>query len=476
MNEPRRRALVMVWDGMRPDFVTPELTPNLDRLASEGVRFTDSHAVFPTVTRANSATIATGLLPALHGIPSNMFHAPGSTPNGLVNAGSAADLECLRPLRGGRVLLAPTLAERIAKAGGRTAVVSTGSPGSCLLQHPEAAACGDIMLHTTFQTGVALGDLERRLDPMPGRTMPNTAQNAWFTRAITEVLLPGVAPDLLVFWHTDPDHTQHQRGIGHPDTLRAIRDADDHLGAILQALDRLGLRGETNVVVTSDHGFSTISDRFDLKGALVEAELLAGDGRTDEPVLLPDMVYVPGRDPERVRGLVAAMARVDEIGPLFSAQPDDDRSLPLSLAGADGPAGPDVLFSPAWSDAANEYGHAGTVWATGGSYPASHGSISPWEIRNTLIAAGPDFKRGVVSAVPAGNIDITPTLLHLFGLERDTPLDGRVLREALTGGPEPASVPVERAVHVREADGRRRVVHVSSVGRTRYVDSGRVEN
>ena len=57
------RAFVMVWDGMRPDLISPELTPNLWRLTQSGVRCLDSHAVFPTVTRINSASLSTGCSP-----------------------------------------------------------------------------------------------------------------------------------------------------------------------------------------------------------------------------------------------------------------------------------------------------------------------------------------------------------------------------------------------------------------------------
>ena len=51
-----RHVVVVVWDGMRPDLISPALTPILARLADDGVRFRDSHAVFPTVTRINSAS------------------------------------------------------------------------------------------------------------------------------------------------------------------------------------------------------------------------------------------------------------------------------------------------------------------------------------------------------------------------------------------------------------------------------------
>lgn len=473
-----RRAIVMVWDGLRPDFVRPELTPNLWRLAADGVRFTNSHAVFPTVTRVNAASIVTGLLPGRHGIPANEFLAPGATRDGRLNAGDHTHLEALRAARDGRILRAPALAEYVAQAGGRTAVVSTGSPGSALLQHPEVRRHEGIMLHPANVIGVDLNDLTERLGPLPPRGVPNTALNAWCTRAITDVLLADDPPRLIHFWHSDPDGTQHARGIGHPDTLRALRDADENLGAMLAALERHGLAGETDVIVASDHGFSTLVAGVDIVEALVQAGVKTSR-ESDDVVVFGECVYVRGHDPDRVAAVVACLQRLPSIGPLFtgSDRPLVDGTFPLAAVGAAGPAAPDVLFSRAWSNEPNEHGYPGTAAAvfSGGRYVASHGAISPWDIRNTLIAAGPDFKRGVVSEVPAGNVDITPTLLHVLGLPASDGLDGRVLLEALVGGPHPATVPIERVRLTAETDRLRQTLHCSVVAGHRYVDYGTVE-
>ena len=106
----------------------------------------------------------------------------------------------------------------------------------------------------------------------PGTTVANIEQTRWFVEATTKAVLPWLQargrPFFLVFWSRDPDGTQHNQGdslgsvtpgINGPTTLAAIRNADDALGALLQALDTLGLAETTNVVVSSDHGFSTAS-------------------------------------------------------------------------------------------------------------------------------------------------------------------------------------------------------------------------
>src|SRR5262245_14600817 len=60
---PAALNLVFVMDGLRPDSITAADTPNLHRLRTEGVWFENSHSVFPTVTRVNSTSLATGSYP-----------------------------------------------------------------------------------------------------------------------------------------------------------------------------------------------------------------------------------------------------------------------------------------------------------------------------------------------------------------------------------------------------------------------------
>ena len=474
---PTRRAFVMVWDGLRPDFISRELTPHLSRVAERGVRFADSHAVFPTVTRCNSASISTGALPANHGIPGNALYARDVDQSGPLNTGDHRALEALRRTRGGRVLLRRTLAEHVAQARGNAVIVGTGSPGSSLLQHPQVEECGDVLLNPALTVGHDRAALEATFGPIPARSVPCTELNAYFTRVITEFVLPELQPRLLTLWHTDPDGAQHQRGAGHPDALEAIRDADRNLGAILDTFERLGIESETDVVVTSDHGFSTIGDRVDIGAALIEAGVKQSRDSADV-VVAEGMIYVPSGDAATVRRIVELLQRLEAVGPVFTrtlGAPLAPGTLPLSAAGAGGEFAPDVLFSLNWSDDENEHGVPGTCWASPSNYRGMHGSLSPWEVRNTLVAAGPDFKQGVVSDVPAGVVDIAPTLLRALALDAAQPLDGRVLEEALVDGPDPASLSVQRETLTAEAPGFAQELQTSTVRGARYVDLGRVE-
>jgi hypothetical protein len=137
--------------------------------------------------------------------------------------------------------------------------------------------------------------------------------------------------------------------------------------------------------------------------------------------------------------------------------------------------GPDLLVTFPWTSAPNAFGAAGTDLAcvSGGAAPltSDHGSMSPWNVRNTLVAWGPDFKRGVKARAPAGNVDVAPTVLALLGIEEQEGMDGRVLAEALAGGPDPEQVVAETHVHAVAAGSYRAAVRLSTVEGRRYVDA-----
>jgi arylsulfatase A-like enzyme len=461
------RAFIMIWDGLRPDLVSPRATPNLWRLAEAGVWFERSHAVYPTLTRANSPAISTGCRPGRAGVLGNSFCLPSTGPLVPYTTGDAANLQRLADADGCPVLLVDTLADRVHRAGGKTVVVSSGSPGCALLQHPRAAETGDLVISVGLPSMAhVMEDMYARFGAPPVRRVPDTDWDAYSTRIITDYVLPELSPTLLVFWHTDPDHTTHDRGYVGAETEQALRDADDNLGAILESYERQGLRSTTDVIVTADHGSSTVTRRVrpgqDLAALLSEGAVAENGGSA----------FVYSADPAAVR----AIRQLDYVGPVFTRD-GREQTFPLSLVGLDGARAPDVVFSFAWYNETVD-GFAGTAVGTHGKLVVDHGTISPYDLRNAFVVQGPDFRDGWRDPVPVGNIDIAPTLSHLLRLDEGTPFDGRVLAEALRDGPP--AVPVwhsSQETLAFNARGREWVQRVwfEHVGATGYVAGGVVE-
>src|SRR5712671_1937114 len=138
MPSGRRFVIVFVVDGLRPDAITPDGTPTLSRLRSEGVDFTNGHAVFPTVTRVNAAALGTGMHPGSNGVLGNQMYAAAVDPRRALDTGNHRRLLELDQTTGGRLVLTETLGERLSARGLRLAAVSSGSTGSALLTNPRA--------------------------------------------------------------------------------------------------------------------------------------------------------------------------------------------------------------------------------------------------------------------------------------------------------------------------------------------------
>ena len=173
---------------------------------------------------------------------------------------------------------------------------------------------------------------------------------------------------------------------------------------------------------------------------------------------------------------IRAVRQVDYAGPVFTRD-GREQTMPLSLVGLDGPRAPDLVFSLAWSDE-EVNGVMGAAAGTFSKLVVDHGTISPFDLRNTLVVQGPDFRAGWRDPVPVGKVDICPTLTHVLGLDAGTRCDGRVLSELLRDG-----APDAPAWHSHEettsfsARGHECLqrVRFDQVGAASYVGSGTVE-
>jgi arylsulfatase A-like enzyme len=482
---PPARPLVLVFvvDGLRPDAITAEDTPTLFRLRAEGVELVNSHAVFPTVTRVNAATIATGTQPGVNGLVGNQMFVPGVDERRAFDTGNYRNFLALGQAAGGRVLQVPTLAERLHARGLALAGVSSGSTGSAFLLNPKALSGVGALVNGYLDPGktvaypaavseAVLGRFGPAPVKQPGGARFDASVN-WTQRVLREHVLPELAPAVVINWLTEPDHSQHHVGVGSPAAREALRNGDREIAQVLAGLDA----ASTSVLVVSDHGFTTNTAGVDVAGALVEAKLKAAPDSSD--VILASSgqavaLHVQDRDPDRVSQLARFIQAQDWGGVVFSAERVDG-AFPLeqiNLANRD--RGPDLLFTFPWTSRRNAFGVPGTdlaaVSAGGASYVSDHGSMSPWNVRSTFLAWGAGVKRGITAPAPAGNADVTPTVLALLGLDGEAGLDGRVVAEALEGGPDPEQVAVETRIHTAAAGAYRAALQISTVDGRRYVD------
>lgn len=149
-----------------------------------------------------------------------------------------------------------------------------------------------------------------------------------------------------------------------------------------------------------------------------------------------DYLYLPDHDAETVAKLVRFVQSRPEYGAVFvdSRYGKLPGTLPLQLVHLENTEGrnPDVVVSFNFNDKAVVQGMPGTEYESAGNNRGMHGSFSPIDVHNTLIAYGPDFRRSYRDIAPSGNVDVAPTIAHIMGLKlEDGVHDGRVLVEAL---------------------------------------------
>jgi hypothetical protein len=471
--EPRHSTLVIVIDGLRPDYITPAIMPNLAGLSETAAVAAAHHSVFPTVTRVNSPSMATSSYPGTHGLMHNTIYLPAASSSPIDTAEAEALLKA-DAATGGHLLTAMSVGELLTAAGRKVLVVGSGSTGaSLLMNHREFAKVGLINSREFVRPATLQPHALEVLGAFPAPTYPNRAANRWAVDAYLEIGLREIKPDVTFMWLTDPDGTAHRHGPGAPETNQALGFVDAEVGRLLTTLSERGLRDQVNVIITADHGFSTHGGPFNL-GALLTARGLADGVR----VVAGGQLYVEKGGEERIRQIVRVLQATDWVGAIFTkaAKPGSaDGFVPGTLSfdsiHYQHTRAADILVDSNWSAAKNKFGYPGMTTSGG---VAGHGSSSPYDVNVRLIASGPDFKTAFTSQVPTGNIDVALLVCRLQGIPPAPTMVGRVPEELFRNGPAPERVTFERTTHRVETKwegGRYEVtLHKVRVGTTEYVE------
>ena len=561
----QRKVILFVWDGLRPDSVTLKTTPNLWGMSRRGVFFHKNHSTYPTFTMMNAASFNTGDFPGRTGFYGNWVWLGPNTLQGNDFSNKPVhfnqpvfteDWNILTSLNGyynGELLLVKRLLEAAQEKGLKTCIV--GKSGAAFMFDLTRVGFG-IDEHMVFPESLAT-ELQKNgyplpkdtpvmwpgialapnngsptasgaksflcdgvtLDPTAGTTSIFYSANQYMLDTYLNYVLPNKDPDVSVIWFRDPDSTEHLYGPGSAAYRDSLATMDTMLGQILARLKALGLYDDTDIMVVSDHGHSSVAgdvslfplrdirtakvvtagtnpvDGYSVSGDVRLAQLLTdngiaanvydGSGCIKDPVMsgilsdgarvyptltdsddtvcgkgrgyqyntrsfvVPyqppedavviaanggsDYLYVLNKNVNMVKGIVSFLQSREEFGAVFV---DDNygpvrgtfkmSSVNLEMAGRN----PDIIVSYNYNENATVQGMKGTEYESMQVYRGMHGSFSPVDVHNTLIASGPDFKSGFHDHVPSGNIDVAPTIAYLLSLNLPN-TDGRVLYEAI---------------------------------------------
>lgn len=516
--EPVRQGLTILFvvDGLRPDAITAVDTPNLYRLETEGVFFERSHAVFPTVTRVNAASIGTGALPATHGVTSNRAIVDEGGTRRVVTLADHVEFEALAKAEGWSILTTRTLADRLHDRGVRFAVASSSASASAWIINPRAKQGTGVLVNTGLYNGLiapasVAEEVSRRFGGGPkssSRDEQSIASMQWVQTVLRDYVLPEVRPRVVLSWLGEPDFAQHQTSLGSPASIQALRAADREIGLTLEAARRLGHGEDLDVLVTSDHGHADTRCLVDVSGRLSEAGLLTSAAHTRAVDVMEDSqvvhLFVPDRDPVWIRKIVEHLQQSPDTGAILTHAREparQDRSSGAAspsreawrgwvegtfaleyLRVTEAGAGPDVVFTFRATGERNKFGvPGGTCAGAKGAVlsPASgHGGLDSFSIRNTMLAWGRSFRSRAQVQAPTSNVDLVPTLLASLGLRCDD-CEGRVITEAFRTPSSAAAAETAAETKARsrtltvEHGSYRAALDVTELGRWLYVDQAR---
>lgn len=316
-----RNVIIFVADGLRAGSVNAQTAPTMLSMRNNGVYFSNSHSLFPTFTTANASAIATGHQlgdtgdfsnTIASGYPifntGNFGNLPGTQTPFVENDQILADLNdhfngnylnetalmALARLNGyntasiGKV--GPVAIQDVTQI--TPVVKSFPTPNTVFVDDSTGSSTG---IPLTSQIQAALNAVSLPLtapnrsngcaataqcnngfsgnNTTPGTTSPNLVQQQYFADAMTKAILPTFVqsgkPFYVLFWSRDPDGTQHNQGdslnslspgINGPTSLAAVKNADNNLAQIIAYVQsNPALANNTDIILTADHGFSTIS-------------------------------------------------------------------------------------------------------------------------------------------------------------------------------------------------------------------------
>lgn len=456
---PSPRVIAIQFDGLRADALSEERTPNLLAAAERGAWFRNHHSTFPTSTRVCVSSLATGVYPRKHGLPGNSLYSRelGET----ITTGRYENLLAWERAMGGRLLLRDTFFERV----GGGAIISAASSGSAWLWNAGYAAR---LIHPVAAYPAEGRETMEEVKEIPPAGEPDLDRCAWALDLALDYVIPRLAPPVLVVHLSEPDSTQHHQGAAGEVHRQALEGVDRLFGAFWERFQReRDDWSETNFLLFSDHGVVTTAGMIDLEAEMAD---LPGRGESWQAAHSEGAALFYAQSEKTLLELAAFLRTKDWAGPLFLKDGEEvEGSLPgvmsLGLVGCGGPRAPDLLMGFQWGDgflrgenrpgalpgwgysSANNKGSGGT-----------HGSCSPYELRNFLIGAGPAFPAGARVEAPTGNVDLAPTILSLVG-ESLSGLDGETLTNFSRGRGDEQFYRVEsksfaQTLSRMEADGR----------------------
>lgn len=359
--QKRNLTIVVSLDAFRWDYPTIYNTPWLDSIAANGVAATMVPS-YPSSTFPNHFTLATGLVPDHHGIVNSQFWAPEK--GELFSKGDSATR--YNPYYFGGEPIWVTAKKQGVKSA---SIYWVGS---------------DVAIQGLYP------DYYLRWDNEPRLTYPQRVEEALRIAKLPE----SERPSLLMVYFDEPDWTTHHYGPIAQESEAVIEELDSLMGILYRGLKELDYG--VNLIVTSDHGMTEISDE-----KFISIEQSVNPDWVERIVSTnPTTIFCKEgcRD-----SLFEQLSKVKHISVWRKEE------VPAHLNyGSSNHLG-DIIVAPdlGWQFATTPRGLKG-----------AHGyDINEPDMQIIFRACGPDFKRGYTLPHSFSNVDLYSILAELLKIE-----------------------------------------------------------
>ena len=373
-------VILISMDGFRWDYIYRGITPNLNKLADEGVHALSLRPSFPSKTFPNHYSIITGMYPENHGIIFNSF---------------------TNTFTGETYRIGDTISTRQSKWYKGEAFWETAN------RH-------NIKTASFFWVGS-----EQDVDYKRPTYFYHYNQNISFEERVNGVIkwlqLPeNERPQFITLYFEEPDSKGHSFGPNSPETNKAIAMVDSMLGLLIDKLKNIGMENKVNIIVVSDHGMTEISDK-----RIINIEEILKDYKCKfygmgtsimidaEPDKLNEIYQTLKKNEKNYRVYMK-----DEIPEYFHFS-KNPFILPII-----------VIAETGWTLVTNEYFKKTRSYSIRGEHGFDNHHL---DMHGIFIAKGPAFRSGYKTGT-LWNVDVYPLLCKIFNITPNNLIDGDINR------------------------------------------------
>lgn len=429
-NGQSRHVVVICVDGLPAYlFDDPNASmPTIRKLAAAGTRAMGMKVSNPSVTWPNHTSLTTGVRPEKHGV---LF-------NGVLERQGPGLPVKVNPRKDKADLVhAVTIYDVLHDAGLTTSAINwpcTRNSSTIADNFPDVP---ESLEHTTPKliAEMKAAGILSDADIQGFSKLGTPARDHIWTRAVCHTIRER-KPSLVLFHPLNVDAVHHRYGPQTPAGYTAVAYADTLVREVVNAVEDAGILDKTTFLIVSDHGFMAIPKLLQPNVVLRKEGLLTVEGTqiaTARAQVIPEggigMVYltIPGNGDDDRKKVIELFRNSEGIAAIVTPEEFVNYGLPHPK---EYPQMADLILV-----AKDGYGIGAA--AIGDDYViqsdttlGTHGFLSTNPRMNaTFIASGAGIRQAVTIEM-VENIDVSPTIAHILGVDFKT-ADGKVVHQAL---------------------------------------------